>query len=241
MNPLVCDQIQSSFSAYLDGAVSGHEMQEIARHIEGYTDAYSGMHTLACQMCAREFAAWRQTQEALTRVGTAKPPADLNLKLRLAISRELARRNTSLLDRLSLRWDNAIRPVLMQVSAGVAATTVLVGGIMVLLGAVAPAGSNPVLADDEPLSAITAPHYLYSTVTPGAIVTPQNTPIIVEAAVDSSGRVYDYSIVSGPQEDSVRAQVAAQLLGQVFQPASVFGLPVRGRVVITFSGISVRG
>ncbi len=38
MSTLVCDQIQSSFSAYLDGAVSGHEMQEIARHLEGSTD-----------------------------------------------------------------------------------------------------------------------------------------------------------------------------------------------------------
>lgn len=240
MIAMACEQIQSSFSAYLDGAITGHQMQEIARHLQGFDDTHTGLHTLPCQSCASEFAAWRQTQEALSLVGPAKPPADLSLKLRVAISRERARRNTRLLDRLSLRWDNMLRPILMQVSAGVAATTVLVGGIMVLLGAVAPAGSNPVLANDEPLSAITPPHYLYSTVSPGAIITPQNAPIIVEAAVDSSGRVYDYTIVSGPQDDSVRAQVADHLLGQVFQPASVFGLPVRGRVVVTFSGISVR-
>ena len=241
MKPTVCEHIRSSFSAYLDGAVSGHEMQEIARHLEGSADALTGVYTLPCQPCAREFAAWRQTQEALALVGPAKAPADLSLKLRIAISRENARRNNRLLDRLSLGWDNVIRPALVQVSTGVAATTLLVGSMMVLLGAVAPAGSSPVLADDEPLSAITQPHYLYSTVTPAAIVTPQNAPIIVEAAVDTSGRVYDYSIVSGPEDASVRAQVADQLLGQVFQPASVFGLPVRGRVVVTFSGISVRG
>ena len=170
----------------------------------------------------------------------AKPPADLSLKLRLAISREHARRNTPLLDRLSLRWDNAIRPILLQASAGVAATTFLVGTIMVLLGAVAPA-NNPVLADDESLSAISAPRYLYSTVSPNAIVTPRDAPIIVEALVDSSGRVYDYRIVSGPEDESVREKVAGQLLGDVFQPASVFGTPVPGRVVVTFSGISVRG
>lgn len=234
-----CEQIQSSFSAYLDGAVSGHQMQEIARHLEGATDPATGVPVAACEVCAREFAAWRNTQNALALLRPAKAPADLGLKLRVAISRESARRKNHLLDRLQLRWENALRPMLLQVSAGVAATTVLVGGIMVLLGAVAPA-TSPVLADDEPLSAITAPHYLYSTVAPSAIVCNHNSPIIVEAAVDSSGRVYDYSIVSGPENDSVRAQVASQLLGQVFQPASVFGLPVRGRVVITFSGISVR-
>jgi hypothetical protein len=63
----------------------------------------------------------------------------------------------------------------------------------------------------------------------------------VEASVDSRGRVYDYTIVSGPQDDAIRTQVANQLLGSVFQPASAFGVPVRGRVVVTFSGISVHG
>jgi hypothetical protein len=37
------------------------------------------------------------------------------------------------------------------------------------------------------------------------------------------------------------AQVANQLLGSVFQPASAFGVPVRGHVVVTFVGISVHG
>jgi len=37
----------------------------------------------------------------------------------------------------------------------------------------------------------------------------------------------------------VRNQVVDQLLESVFEPASVFGSPVRGRVVMTFSGISV--
>ena len=161
--PQTCQQIQAAFSAYLDGAVPGHTMQEIARHLEG-TPAPNGLDpdglnpdglapTPACDLCAREFAAWRSTQDALACLGPAKPPADLGLKLRLAISRERARRNSRLLDQLSLRWDNAIRPLVMQAAAGVAATTLLVGSIMVLLGAVAPA-NNPVLADDESLSAI---------------------------------------------------------------------------------------
>lgn len=236
----MCGGIQSSFSAYLDGAVSGHEMQEIARHLEGSKDPTTGAAIPPCQDCVREFAAWRSAQEALALLRPAKPPADLSLKLRVAISREQAKRNSRLIDSLQVRWENALRPMLLQVSAGVAATTLLVGSMMVLLGAVAPAGS-PVLADDEPLSRITPPHYLYSTVSPTAIVCDHDSPIIVEAEVDDSGRVYDYSIVSGPESETVRAQVASQLLGQVFQPASVFGLPVRGRVVVTFSGISVRG
>jgi len=96
-----------------------------------------------------------------------------------------------------------------------------------------------VQANDEPLGALTAPHLLYSTATADSILTGADNPIIVEASVDERGRVYDYKIVSGAADFAVRSQVANQLLSSIFQPASAFGVPVRGRVVVTFAGISV--
>jgi hypothetical protein len=132
-----------------------------------------------------------------------------------------------------------VRPFAVQFTAGLAGTIALGGSIMLLLGMVA--APQPVLANDEPLGALTAPHLLYSMVSPGDIVTAHDTTIVVEAAVDAAGRVYDFKIVSSPQDEAVRTQVADQLLGMVFQPASAFGVPIRGRVVITFDGISVHG
>jgi hypothetical protein len=217
MNLKSCTEVQARFSSYLDGAISGHEMLEIARHIEGAEDA-TGVRVEGCEACARELAAWRLTQNA--------------------ISHERARRDSRWLDRVSLAWDNEVRPRLVQLSAGFAGSLVL-GSIVLLLGVVA--APQPVLANDEPLGAITEPHYLYSLFSPGTVVTAHDIPIVVEALVDASGRVYDYTIVSGPQDESVRTRVADQLLGSVFQPASAFGVPVRGRVVVTFAGISVRG
>jgi hypothetical protein len=129
--------------------------------------------------------------------------------------------------------------MLLQVTGGLVGSVALLGGTALLLGVAA--APQQVLANDEPLGALTAPHYLYSTASSGAIVTGRDTTIIVEASVDSRGRVYDYTIVSGPQDDAVRTQVANQLLGSVYQPASAFGVPVRGRVVVTFAGISVHG
>lgn len=221
-----CAYIQASFSDYLDGAVNGQQMQQIARHLE------------TCQPCTSEFAEMRAVQQSLVGLGPAKAPADLGMKLRLAISHESAARQSSRLDRFSLRWENSIRPLLVQVSAGFAGSVVLLGGIMLLLGMMA--APEPVMANDEPLGAMTTPHYLYSAVTPGAIVTDHDSVIIVEAYVNEQGRVYDYNIVSGAVDPAVRSQVVDQLLLSVFQPASVFGAPVRGRVVMTFSGISVR-
>jgi hypothetical protein len=227
MTSHICQKCQSSFSAYLDCAVSGRQMQQIAQHLE------------TCAGCAREFASLRAMQQTLTSLGPAKAPADLGLKLRLAISHEQARRKSTWLDTLSLKWDNAVRPMLVQVSAGFAGAVILIGGIGLLLGMVA--APEPVMANDEPLGAMTAPHYLYSTVSPSAIVTDHDSVIVVEAFVNAQGRVYDYNIVSGPDDPAVHNQIVDQLLMSVYEPASVFGAPVRGRVVLTFSGISVRG
>jgi len=238
MNLKSCREVQASFSAYLDGAITGHEMQEIARHIEGFAGESEAGSVEGCEACARELAAWRLTENALATLGPAKAPADLPLKLRIAISRERARRESRWVDRLSLAWDNAVRPRLVQLSAGLAGSLVL-GSAVVLLGVVA--APQPVLANDEPLGAITSPHYLYSAFSPSDVVSARDTPIVVEALVDAAGRVYDFTIVSGPQDESVRTRIADQLLGSVFQPASAFGVPVRGRVVVTFAGISVRG
>jgi hypothetical protein len=222
-----CDSIRSSFSAYLDGAISGHQMQEIARHLE------------SCDDCKSEFEDLRAMQQSLCMLGPAKAPADLGMKLRLAISHERAAMKSSWKDSFSLKWENTVRPLLVQVSAGFAGSVVLVGGIMLLLGMVA--APEPVMANDEPLGAITVPHYLYSAVSPHAITTSHDAPIVVEAYVNEQGRVYDYNIVSGPVDTSVKNQVVDQLVMSVFQPASVFGSPVRGRVVLTFAGVSVRG
>ena len=227
MTPLLCRKVQSSFSAYLDGAVSGRQMQRIASHLEG------------CSECNREFSALRAIQRSLATLGPAKAPADLGLRLRLAISHEQARRTSNWRDSLSVKWENTVRPMLLQVSAGFVGAVLLVGSIGLLLGMVA--APEPVMANDEPLGAMTAPHYLYSTASPANIVSDHDSLIVVEAFINDQGRVYDYNIVSGPDDPAVHSQVVDQLLTSVYEPASVFGAPVRGRVVLTFSGISVHG
>lgn len=222
-----CDSIRPSFSAYLDGAISGRQMQEIARHLE------------SCDDCKREFDGLCSMQQSLAILGPARAPADLGMKLRLAISHERAAMKSNWKDAFSLKWDNTVRPLLVQASAGFAGSVVLVGGIMLLLGMVA--APEPVMANDEPLGAITVPHYLYTAVNPHVITTSHGAPIVVEAYVNDQGRVYDYNIVSGPIDVAIKSQVVDQLVMSVFQPASVFGSPVRGTVVLTFSGVSVRG
>ena len=222
-----CLEIREMFSAYLDGAISGREMQSVHAHLE------------ACGECSAEFEAWREVQQVVGSVGAVKAPADLGLRLRLAISHESSRRQGRAWPAFVARWENRMRPALVQASAGLAGAVVLIGSIAMLIGVVA--APQPVLANDEPLGALTSPHYLYSSTHLEPVMTPSDATIVIEAEVNAAGKVYDYTILSGPKDASTNAQVRDHLLLQVYEPARVFGEPVKGQVLITFSGVSVKG
>lgn len=222
-----CTQAQDNFSAYLDGTLKGVVMQAVSSHLA------------ACPACTEEFAATRNLQQTLAGIGPVTMPDNLGLKLRLAISHENARRNKDWLDVVSARWDNVLRPFLVQYSVGLASALLLIGTITLLVGVVA--APQAVLAHDEPLGALTAPHYLYSAATSQPVITPEDTTIVIQADVDAAGEVYDYKILSGPQDAQVEAQVRNELMLQHFEPARAFGEPIRGQVLITFAGASVRG
>ena len=224
-----CGSIQSTFSEYLDGRLTGHEMQSIAAHIED------------CQDCSTEWVGLKKTQRALASLGPVPEPEDLLLRIRVAVSQERARSRRSLLQRCKLAWDNTVGPFVLQAAAGFASAVLLLGTVTVLVGMF----TRPEMAHgvDEPLGMATAPHFLYlsSAVTSNDQIQEANAPVVVEAYVNGEGEVYDYRIVSGPVDAKTRSQVENLLLWSHFEPARFFGQPVRGLAVLSFSGVSVRG
>ncbi len=221
-----CSRARSRFSGYLDGAITGREMQGIAAHLE------------RCRDCKDEFESWRGMQQLLSQAGAAKAPADLGLQIRVAISRESTRR-VSRRHTFATGWDNLVRPMMLQAASGLLGTLLLVGGIAMLIGVVA--APNAVLANDEPLGAVTKPHFLYSSIEQQPVLTPDDGTIVVEAQINSEGRVYNWKIVDGNPDGRTRDQLQEQLMLQVYEPARIFGEPTRGKVLVTFSGVVVRG
>jgi anti-sigma factor RsiW len=221
-----CAHYRVEFSAYLDGAVSGAAMHEIAAHLE------------ACGACSTEFGQWRKTQALVSSIGPAKAPANLGLRLRVALSQQAANSAQEKISRGHVRWQNTFRPLLWQITAGFASTVALLGGVAVLVGMFA--WPEPSLARDEPLGMATSPRFLYTSLEPTGRVADGN-PVIVQAFVNGEGRVYDYKIISGSTDPETRAQVEDSLLFSVFAPAQVFGQPVRGTVLLSFSSVPVRG
>ncbi|HZL28973.1 MAG TPA: zf-HC2 domain-containing protein [Acidobacteriaceae bacterium] len=223
-----CLEVREEFSPYLDGDMSGTAMQSMAAHLGG------------CKDCAVEFAAWREIQSTLGSMGPAKAPAGLQARLRAALAEERERGTHLAWDRrLAAMWHATLAPFAIHAATGTVAALLLIGGAgatIAWFGA-----PSEVQANDEPLGAMTAPHYLYSEVPPQPIEFGREAPVLIEAKVDDQGRVYDYTILSGPTDKSVQRAVEANLLSSVFQPATIFGLPVAGHVVMTYTGVSVKG
>ncbi len=225
-----CTSMQAKFSDYLDGRMTGREMQRIAAHLD------------ICGECANDWQALRRNQVAIANLEPVQEPEDLLLRIKVSVSQERARRRKGAFSGFGLAWRNTIGPFLLQAGAGFASAVLLLGTVTVLVGMF----TRPEVAhanEDEPLGNATAPRLLYlssgsgSSDEMGAIA----SPVIVEAYVNGDGRVYDYRIVSGPADAATRAQVENMLVLSRFEPARFFGQPVRGLAVLSFSGVSVRG
>jgi len=225
-----CNDVQANLTDYLDGRLSGHEMQRIDAHLE------------ACRECAHEWKAQSELQSSLASLGPVPEPADLPLRVRVALSQERARSRRSIFAAWGLAWKNTVGPFMLQAGAGLASATLLLGSVILLVTMFA----QPETAEatpDEPLGNATAPHLLYFSSAPGStqMGAAINGPVVIEAYVNGQGEVYDYRVLSGPLDPQTRSQVENLLLFSRFEPARFFGQPVRGLAVISFSGVSVRG
>jgi hypothetical protein len=222
-----CSQIQPQFSLYLDGDVPGIRMLEITRHLR------------ECSTCAREFSALRKSHTLVSALGPTKPPPDLSLRLRVAISQESRRTPRERLGRFRIRWENTFQPFLIRAGAGLASAIFLVGTAAMLVGTFA--APEPVEARDQPLQVATAPHLLYSTFQGEDTLGDRDNPLVLQVFVDAHGQVYDYKILSGQVDAGTRMSLDNLLLFSVFAPARSFDQPVRGTTLMSFSGISVKG
>ncbi len=224
-----CREMQSCLSDYLDGRLTGREMQELNAHLQH------------CHECAREWQSLCEVQTALAGLGPVEEPADLPLRIRVAVSHETARSHRSIFTGWDLVWKNSVGPFLLHAGAGFLSAVMLLGTIVFLISMFAQpevAAATP----DEPLGDATAPHLLYfSNAQGGNQVDAINGPVVVEAYINPSGEVYDYRILSGPNDPATRSRVENLLLFSRFAPALFYGQPVRGLAVLSFSGISVRG
>lgn len=222
----VCSEARERFSAYLDGALDGVTMGQLAQHLQ------------ACRDCRDEFEELQAVQQALGELGPAVVPQALQAQLRDTLAGELQRGSyLSPTQKFGSFWRETLLPTGMRLSAGFAGAVMLACGLSFLVGSAA-----PVQANDDRLAHLNAPQFLYSMTPPEPITTSTRfVAVLVDAKVNAEGRVYDYQLIDGPDDQATRCRVEANLLGSIFKPATVFGVPVPGHAVMTYTALSVRG
>lgn len=221
-----CAQAKELLSPYLDGAVTGAEMLALQQHME------------ECAPCMIEYNELRRTQQLLMSVRRVQAPSDLGLKLRLAISREVAEARRPRFEGLRLRVENALQAFMVPATAGLACAVLIFGLIAAVL---ATPGQLQANSQDVPTILNTGPE-LEQSVFGSNLSSVNADSLVIEAYIDKNGRVQDYKILSDPDESKeLLPQVKRTLIFTTFRPATSMGHPISSRAVLSFSKISVRG
>jgi len=221
-----CAEIKKLFSPYLDGRVSGSEMRALTRHMQ------------QCAACSREYAAMQRTQQLLASLGPKQAPADLALKLRVAISREAAQGPHPRFEGVLVRLQNALNAFMVPATAGLVSAVLFFG---LLLGFFALPAELRASSGDVPLMLYTGPQ-LERSAFGTTLGNTDDEAVVVEAHVDANGRIDDYRVLSQPDDaQSVLPQLKNLLIFTTFHPALSMGRPTSGTAVLSFSKISVKG
>ena len=235
-----CEKVRQLLPGYLDG--------------EGMTGTWSnahvtiGQHLESCGDCREELRAYQVMSSIMSSVQRPVPPADLALKIRVAAAQRLSDRTWLHYARRArthaeLVLKNILEPLAIPATGGFTVAFVVFVMVCQLLGLGVPlrAGSN-----DSPTNLL-QPARL-EALAPFPITGLEESghagphALLVEATVNSQGEAVSYRILAGPDTDTIRRQLDLVLLFSRFRPEMSFGrFTSGGRVVLSFSDISIRG
>ena len=211
--PNSCRDVRRQFSPYLDGGLNGQVRCAIGR-------APGLLCILCCGVCL-----------------LASSPAIAGWPWPCGVRQKISRRSFAMPSAPSARktiifppWAVLLcsgrkhwRPAALRVAGGMSIAAVLLGSTMWMY-----TPAITVQANDDRLAHLTNPRYLYSSVPLEALQTRHDLPVLVEAKVDTQGRVYDYTIVAGPADQTVRRRVEQNLLTSIFQAGHSLRRPCPG-------------
>jgi hypothetical protein len=220
-----CDHVRRMFSPYWDRTLTGAQMQSLSAHLTG------------CGACRMEYVLFEGTQRLVASAGRVQAPADLAARLNVAIKLEKEHRSQPWFGAWLVRMENGINAFMLPATAGLVSAVVFFAFLITILFTPARLDAN-----DVPIAVYTPPQL---TGTPADGIGPwsPDAPVLVETLVDANGRVQDYRILDGPEDDraALKRELDRILIFTTFRPATSFGKPSVGRAVISFSNISVKG
>ena len=235
-----CQKVRQLLPGYLDGAALTGSVSD--------THVSLGQHLESCEDCREELRAYQALSSIMSGVQRPVPPADLALKIRVAAAQRLSDRNwlhyvLLARTRAELVLKNILEPLAIPATGGFTVAFVVFVLVCQLLGLGVPLRAG---ANDSPTNLL-QPARL-EALAPFPITGLEESghagphALLVEATVSSQGEAVSYRILAGPDTDTVRRQLDLVLLFSRFRPQMSFGrFTSGGRVVLSFSDLSIRG
>ena len=235
-----CEKVKRLLPGYLDGAVPTSTWADIHVSI--------GHHLETCEGCRDELQVYQAMSSMMSRVQRPMPPADLALQIRVAAAQRLSDRNwlhyvRRARTRAELVLKNILEPLAIPATGGFTVAFVVFVLVCQLLGLGVPLGA---VTNDSPTNLLQPARLEALAPFPitGLEESGHSGPhaLLVEATVNAQGEAVSYRILAGPDTDTVRHQLDLVLLFSRFRPQMSFGrFTSGGRVVLSFSDISIRG
>jgi len=226
---MTCEEVQNSVSAFIDRQLPGEESVLVSLHVAG------------CRRCAHLAERHNYTRNIVRELANVQPPVRLAFKLRVLASHERRRRLSQISFAARVRtWSEEARLVINNLMKPLALP--FAGGLLsalFLFGVLLPTFRfERDITNDVPTA-----FYTQASVAEMAPFGVNDAETIVELTIDQRGRITAYCVPNGQDSPQLDANIANMMWYSTFTPATWFGQPTLGKVLVSFrrSRIIVRG
>ncbi|MBI3664762.1 MAG: hypothetical protein HY236_00805 [Acidobacteria bacterium] len=207
-------------AAYIDEYLRADESAALRRHL------------LDCADCHEEYEFHARLNSPLRELPRLSPPPELATAIRL----RLPERRTSRWERWQVHLSNMMGPIALPAAGGLLSALILFRVLMPAVSAIRAAGG----VNDVPTVLRTEPRFK------AASVLPLSQDMLVEAWIDEQGKVTNFEVLNPAMSEAavgkeLHNQIISILLTTLFEPATQFGQPTHGKVVLSLRRINVAG
>lgn len=224
---MTCLSARQRLGGYVQERLGAAEQARIRRHLQD------------CAACFEEYEYQARLDSPLRELPAVEPPLALGTAIRLRL---MPQPRPSLWDRWQVHLSNLMRPVALPAAGGLLSALILFG-ILLPAMQITRAADTPGSGSDLPTDLVTEPRFKNASPFP---VTPVTEDLLVEAWIDERGNITNFEVLSPtPMGAAVEKMLLLQsvnaLLTMKFEPATRFGQPTAGKVMLSFRRINIRG
>lgn len=217
-----CLSARQRLADYVQDRLGAAERASVRRHIE------------ECGTCFEEYEYQARLDSPLRELPAVEPPVTLHTAIRLRV---LPQHRPGLWVRWQVHLANLMRPFALPAAGGLLSALILFG---ILLPTVYVTRVVSAAGYDVPTDLVTEPRFKEAS--PFSVA----EDLLVEAWIDERGNITNFEVLSptpmGPAvEKMLLLQSTNVLLTTKFEPATRFGQPTSGKVLLSFRRINIRG